>query len=409
MLGLGLGMALSARPSPALWLDFLNTTTLDSRITFTRGSSATRVNSSGLIETVATNVARFDYDPVTLAAKGLLIEEQRTNLLTYSEQFDNAAWAKRSLSGVTANAAVSPDGTANADKLVEDSTTDFRQVAQSPSLAAVQHTFSVFLKAAERTWARIVCVDGSAYINLATGALGITAAGTVSFSAQTPVYYGNGWYRVAGVFTPAAGFATVAVRLAIGNGGQTYPGDGTSGIYIWGAQLEAGAFATSYIPTVASTVTRSADVATMTGANFSSWFNASQGTLVTAFRTGTVSGTRTVCAANDTTSNESIRLRTVSTNPFLTVTDGGVDQADIDAGTVAASTVYKIAGAYTANDFAACLNGGTVGTDASGTLPTATQLVLGNSAAGNYLNGHIRSLAYYNTRLPNAQLQSLTT
>jgi hypothetical protein len=193
------------------------------------------------------------------------------------------------------------------------------------------------------------------------------------------------------------------------NGTAIYTGDGVSGAYLFGAQTETGSFATSYIPTVASQVTRSADVATMTGTNFSSWYNASEGSFVSQFTTSTISGARTVLDANDNTANESIRLRTMTADPFFTVTDGGVNQADIDAGTVAASTTYKMAGAYKVNDFATSIGGGTVGTDVSGTIPTVNQLQIGNSAAGNRLNGHIRTIAYYNTRLPDAQLQALTT
>ena len=113
-------------------------------------------------------------------------------------------------------------------------------------------------------------------------------------------------------------------------------------------------------------------------------------------------------AINDGTSNESIRLRTVSTDPFFTITDGGVDQANIDAGAVASYTTYKFAGAYAVNDFAACIAGGAAQTDASGTLPTVTQTSLGNSAAANYLNGYLQRITYYPRRLPNAELQALT-
>lgn len=178
-----------------------------------------------------------------------------------------------------------------------------------------------------------------------------------------------------------------------------------NGVYVFGAQVEAGAFPTSYIPTTTAAVTRDADVATV--GTLTPWFNATEGTLYAQFD-NVASGTRTMAAINDGTSNESIRLRSIGTNPYLTVTDGGVDQADIDAGTIAANTSYKLAGAYKANDFAACISAGTVQTDTSGTLPTVTQMMLGTSAAANYLNGHLQRLVYYPSRLTNAQLQTIT-
>jgi len=413
--GLGIGLTPSTALSsgriggrPALILNFIGTTALDSRITFTRAlDTATRVNSSGYIEGVNANLPRFDYDPVTLAPKGLLIEESRTNLIRYSQEFNNAIWTKVRAT-VTADATTSPNNTVDADKLVENTDNNTHYVEISPVATAVAHSFSVFLKAGERTWARLVVVDGGAYFNLSTGAVGTVSAGTVSLSALTPVNMGNGWYRCTVVFTPSAGAVVLQIRLATSNGGQTYLGDGTSGIFAWGAQLEAGAFVTSYIPTVASTVTRSADVATMTSTNFSSWYNQSVGTFVSQFTTSTISGTRSVLDANDSTANESIRFHTVTTNPTFTVTDGGVNQADIDAGTVAANTTYKMAGAYAANNFAASISGGAAVTDVSGTLPTVTQLQIGNSAAGNTLNGCIGSILYYNTRLANSTLQVLT-
>jgi hypothetical protein len=106
---------------PSLNLDFANSQSVDPRITFTRASTATRVNANGLIEVVASNSPRIDFDPATQVCKGLLIEEQRTNLLTYSENFDNAAWGKQSVT-VNANAAIAPDGTLTADKLIESTT-----------------------------------------------------------------------------------------------------------------------------------------------------------------------------------------------------------------------------------------------------------------------------------------------
>ena len=121
------------------------------------------------------------------------------------------------------------------------------------------------------------------------------------------------------------------------------------------------------------------------------------------------SGTRSLVSANNTTANESSVLRTVGTDPLFVVTDGGVAQASIDAGTVSAETAFKLAAAYTVNDFAVSKDGAAVVTDTSGTIPTPTQITIGTDAAGNYVCGHISRLRYFNTRLINSQLVALST
>jgi hypothetical protein len=202
---------------------------------------------------------------------------------------------------------------------------------------------------------------------------------------------------------------TVTFQFILHNGTTSvYTGDGVSGAFLYGAQLEAGAFATSYIPTVASTVTRATDSVTITGTNFSSWYNTSEGTMVfsgDSFR-GTPASARTF-QFDDNTSDNNIRAAGQST---LQVVDATVTQATI-AGTPLIpfdGTVFQFASAYKLNDFATVTTGA-VTTDTSGTVPTAiTQLQLGRGlAAGNALNGHIRTFTFYPQRLTNAQLQQL--
>ena len=180
---------------------------------------------------------RFDYDPVTKVSRGLLIEEQRTNLVLYSDQFDNAAWTKTRCS-VTANNATSPEGVANADKLVEDGTAaSTHPVSQAVTVTAAAQTASCYLKAAERTWAQINLTgtaNAFANFNLATGAIGtIGAAATATITAIA-----NGWYRCTITSTTAAGANTFAIYPATGDNVISYNGDGVSGLYVYGAQLE---------------------------------------------------------------------------------------------------------------------------------------------------------------------------
>jgi hypothetical protein len=225
---------------PSLNLDFANVGALDPRITFSRTSSATYTNSLGLIATAAAGVARFDYDPTTLAAKGLLVEEQRQNLVTYSEQFDNAAWTKLNAS-VTANAATSPNGTVSADLLIPDTSSSNQHGVYQPlgATAGTPYTQSVFAKAAGYNWLFMTegnNVTAQASFNLATGVVG-TVSGTGSPSA-TITSLGNGWYRCTLTYTPIATSQNIQVRAANADAGPTFAGNGTSGIYIWGAQLE---------------------------------------------------------------------------------------------------------------------------------------------------------------------------
>jgi hypothetical protein len=191
-----------------------------------------------------------------------------------------------------------------------------------------------------------------------------------------------------------------------------FAGDGTSGIFAWGGQTEAGSFATSYIPTVASQVTRAADNASMLGDNFATWYRQDQGTLYVNADTLNLGATRRNVQVDDGTSNERLYIGTDTTRPTLVAVDGGATQAAIAVSgtTFTVNTPYKIAGAYALNDFAVCGNGGTVGTDTSGTLPTVTLLRLGSTETGvNGLNGHILAVNYYPVRLPDATLQSITS
>jgi hypothetical protein len=374
---------------------------------------------STYVQTVASAYygPRFDYNPVTLAARGLLIEEQRVNLALYSEQFDNAVYIKVRAS-ITANATTSPDGTANADKLVEDTTATNTHLIQlqggfSSFVSGTTYVISGYAKAGERTSASIsMGTDGgvfagqSANFNFSTGV--ISAQFGVATFAMTDA--GNGWYRWSIAATPAAsGAAFIRFQLIGPAGGTSYTGDGVSGLFLWGNQLEVGAFPTSYIPTVASTVTRASDTPTITGANFASWYNASEGTIVVSAdssRGGTPASARTF-QFDDNTSDNNIRAAGQST---LQVVDATVTQATI-AGTPLIpfdGTVFKFASAYKLNDFATVTTGA-VTTDTSGTVPTAiTQLQLGRGVGGSILNGHIRTLTYYATRLTNAQLQALS-
>jgi hypothetical protein len=192
-----------------------------------------------------------------------------------------------------------------------------------------------------------------------------------------------------------------------------YTGNGFSGACIFGAQVEAGAFPTSYIPTVASQVTRSADTAVMTGTNFSSWYNQAEGTIfgqAVRFATGTTPSSAVFQIDDTSLNNRSAIFISASgvsgagSTASLTSV-GGVTQANT---TFTGSTISKIAYAYKTNDFATSFNASSPTLDTSGTLPVVTQARIGSNGSGFY-NGHIQCIAYYPQRLPNSQLQALTT
>jgi hypothetical protein len=351
---------------------------------------------------------RFDYDPVTLLPRGLLVEEARTNLLTYSAQIDDASWAKVRASA-TANSTTAPDGTVSADTLVEDTTASAtHQINKVFTGTAVAHTYSVYVKAAGRTQIRLNLYDGAAFVNQTY--FDLTSGTVLSGTGGTIAAVGNGWYRCAITATLAAS-ANCQAQLRLASGGSdTYTGDGTSGVFLWGAQLEAGAFATSYIPTIASTVTRSADVATITGSLFSQWYNQPEGSLIAEASSYVVdTNTRSTLSvySSGATSNNILLINAVQRQ--FQINDAG-NQADLDGGTPASGVTFKAAGAYKVNDFALSLSGGAVVTDTAGTVPSVNTLAIGvSSLATTPINGHIRSIRYVPVRAADFQLQQVTT
>jgi len=363
---------------------------------------------------------RFDYDPVTLAPKGLLIEEQRVNLFLQSQTFDNATWTKLGTT-VTANTAVAPDGTTTADTLAETAIVNVQAINQAVTVVAgTAYTFSTYVKkgngATAPDWIQLLSGAGGfgatqyANFNIATGTVGTVVGGTATIQNA-----GNGWYRIS-VTSTATLSASSNANIAFTNNSDTsgrfptYLGSTTSDIFVWGAQFEAGSFATSYIPTVASQVTRSADIATMTGTNFSSWYNQSEGTfLIEALLSpniDSVSGNYYAAISDGTTSNST---HIVDVNGTVSqVVTGGVTQFNQTVG-AEPTGILKAALAYATNNTVSSANGAIGGTDTSVSIPTVNRINIGmNAGLFAILNGHVRSIAYYNTRLSNNQLQGLT-
>jgi hypothetical protein len=395
---------------------------------YTPTTTAAVTNYIPVLLTAASGVARFDCDPVTRESLGLLIEESRTNLLTYSSEFDNAAWTKSNAS-ITANTLVAPDGLLSADKLVENTATAIHQATRNDSqsfTSGVNYTLTCYVKAGERYRGLLILSSSGIAFGTAASASFDLQAGTITAGTGAPTVsitsVGNGWYRLSAskVATTTATETGAGIRLGNATGQTTYLGDGFSGFYIWGAQLEAGAFATSYIPTVASQVTRALDAASMTGTNFSSWYNIAQGTFYGEASSLSGAAFRSLLRAVDNSSaGNFFEIGLVSgTNNGVSrfqVTSNAASQWDTgnsSSPAFVANTFYKLAAASKVNNFAGSISGGAVVTDTVGSVAASlTTFEIGGRhlTSASSINGTIKRLSYYPVRLSNTELQGVTS
>jgi hypothetical protein len=350
---------------------------------------------------------RFDHDPVTLACKGLLIEESRTNLTTQSG--NPASWT----GGFTNNGATTaPDGLSNGVAALVGILT-----ITTPATGAITglHAASVFVKRNNTDWVRIQAAQGSFahavnfWVNLATGAAGTlsVAVGTpTSLSAQvTP--FGNSWYRISITASyPATALLTLSVISATADASVTRV---AGSIYeVWGAQVEAGSFPTSYIPTTIAAAARSADVCSITGSAFTGMYNATEGTLISGGSIASLAGSnRGMWGINNNTGSHG----------FLTYYDAslvgvGTQSRNTTATTLlptfanSANTSFNRGLAYYTGGGSISTNGASV-TNTAAVISTQTMLTLqiGNMLGGSfYWSGHISSIRYYKKRLSDARL-----
>ena len=414
---------------PTLNLNFAKVKALDPRITFTRASGATYYDVDGLLRTAVNNQARFDHDPFTGESLGLLIEEQRTNLALRSEQFDDAYWTK-SNSTITSNALIAPDGTLTADKLVENTAASAHLFFRG-GIASTATTFtaSIYVKAAERSLLRIEArnentptVGGSNIdFNLATGTVQLISnyGGGVGQGTITDV--GNGWYRCTSAVTVNTAGTTLVMAVYLGTTVFSYTGDGTSGLFIWGAQLEAGAFPTSYIKTEGSQATRLEDAASMTGTNFSSWYRQDEGTFCTeskwfakrpssainyTFLVNNLSGSSAVSTGGiglwNWSGSDSFNGY-IFNNSGSNVWNPSISEAQANSTLI---SMTKQALAYKLMDSAIVANGFVNATAQPSSMPTTLSVL--NLAIGTAKTQHINRISYYPQRLTNTQLQALT-
>jgi hypothetical protein len=408
--------AITGLQGPAVFHDGYTTSTSTNSY-FVWGAQLEQSSTVGeYIPTISTinSAPRFDHNPTTGESLGLLVEEQRTNLVTYSEQLDDVIWGP--VAGtVTANAETSPANTLTADKLIATNGGPQGQLAQGVTITSgATVTGSVYAKAGGFDRVELVLLAsnnttpyGRSTFNPNTGVITTAAftsnGGTNASSAVQALT--NGWYRFSVTVTYPA-VTSAGVRFAVFNS-DSANGDGVKGVFLWGAQLEAGAFPTSYIPTTTAAATRSADVASITGSAFSSWYNATEGTIYHQGATPTAANFFSIDDA--TTNNRITSFMTSATAPAFFVATGGATQANISSSAITAGSTFAQANSYKANDFVIVTNGGTVSTDISGSVPTVNKMVIGANIGGAaVVNGTIRRLTYWPTRLPNSTLQAVT-
>lgn len=371
--------------------------------------------------------APTDLIPTTTAAvsslsgtsTGLLVEEERTNICKQSEDF-TTTWTTTDLT-VAANNTTAPDGSLTADKLTPNGVDTFAPAAQSiPGIGTGgQSTVSVYAKK-----------DGTDWVYLDVGLLGVQATnqffdltngvvGTASVGADVVASgieaAANGFYRCWVTFNEDASDSSGSLRIVPASADGSTSVTGTDSIFVWGAQLEAGAFPTSYIPTTTASVTRNAD--DVTGTVDGTQFNADgtgsfyvDGTITAAAGSG---GTEDPAILEFSASSAAfIGIRTLNNAGQLRIWSAG-ETADTFAtigGAQSAGSSFKISAGLAEDDVIAYLDGANETTDTSWDLRSTqyTGLYVGQNTLKQSWNGHIAEIRYYNTRLTNAQLENMS-
>lgn len=409
---------------PSLLLDFANSGRVDPRIQCTRASSATCFGPDGKLRTVAANVPRIDYDPMTGKCLGLLVEESRSNLFSGSAQPVTAMTTRSGIAGGTTSEIV-PFSGAIASFMEETATTGGHYMERTiGNAASAPMSFSVYVKAVGRkdVWLSLYSnsyadfVHGLFDLTAKTSSVlvGSSASGAVAQIAEVS----PGWFRLSITATPSAQAVTdLKVRISIINLSTTYAGEVGKGFLTFGAQVEAGASPTSYIPTEASAVTRAADTAQLQGAQaVAPWLNISQGTLLARSRAFQSKRKQsTIAALTDGSAANRVVLRgdtSASQGVGGFVVASSVDSLPPAYTPLQPTTGVSVAISYATNSAASSAYGQILGTSFSGQPPQGIdRLVLGNcpsAGSAENFNGHISLVAYYPVRITNEHLQRLT-
>ena len=380
----------------------------------------TRINKHGLVETVADNVPRLSYEIVDGKVSDcphLLLEPSRTNDVQRSEEFDNSYWTKNNAT-IVENSVIAPDGSKTADKLVEDSSTNYHRVVRSESTSIGQNTFSIFAKSNGRDFVtlrnNLAVSNLNACFNLSDGSIEFNG-----FNGDANIVdFGNGWYRCSVTENDPSGGATsfsilTSSSAVTNNSIPSYTGDGESGIYLWGAQLEQGSYATSYIPTSGSTETRQADICN--GSGNSETFNDSEGVLFVELE-GLENGssTRAISISDGSTSNNVYLSTSSSANTFTAqiIVNGSTGSFSLSTSSVNQTNSNKIAIKYKTNDHAMWVNGTEVDTHSShstANMGALDRLNFDFGTGGSDYYGKVKQVIYFNEALSDSELETLTS
>jgi hypothetical protein len=403
--------------------------------TVTRATSATRVNASGLIESVASGIPRLDYfaSGGTVGCPALLVEPSGNNLAFHSTDW-TSNWNAGGSNGTTVitNSAISlaPDGTATANEIHPTSgNTNHSRVQNATTLitfvSGTVYTQSAFFKAGVGTTGQFVQLtysaarftqNGYANFDLNAGSVLVVSGTTADTNRAARIEnYGNGWYRCSFTATcPTNGTGNGVVPVLINASGDSrapsFAGTVTDYILGWGAQVEIGSIATSYIPTTTAAVTRNADVILVSGAASGSIGQLSGTIYADVDIRNAALGSILTIDDGDTTDFISI-IKNANLTIRARIRRAGGTIVNIITSSAVSLGVHKIALGYTNGDYALYIDGSLAGTSTNSTdypATSLTQCILSNANYGPF-NDRIRAAALYTTRLTNAELAALTT
>jgi len=388
--------------------------------TFARAGNAGVTGADGKISYVGTNVWRRQFDPITHEPLGYLPEQQRTNLCLYSEAFFSPNWSV-ARGTVTSDQALAPDAMMTADLFVESTEAGahgpFKSNFDSVT-AGTTYTFSIFAKKRDANRHIILSIDGAgagtggnAAYDLDTGAR-LTTGGAVVVSSGAQ-QWGNGWWRIHLTVTASATGTVRLLCLLFNSTGMTlsYAGDGTSGVFLWGAQFEVGGYPTSYIPTEGSAVTRNADVMTVPLTKLP--FSVSAGTLLATLQPTADQGANTsTWASIRKDSNDRFLFRNGAAGMKslrIDVISAGATVAAIQSGSNSAADRSKAAVGWAADDFEFVVDGVSAGVDTAGALPSGLlDLNIGHSGGGFDWGAPIESMILIPRRLTQSEMIART-
>jgi hypothetical protein len=418
----------AVKPNLFLGYNDTNGIYIPREFTVSRGITALEVNSAGILTTANNNIARIDY--LNFAKGALFVEASAQNLAFHSELWRNGNnWGFFGTEANATGAIAAPNGTITANALSPTAVSGSHFMIGNNSTAVSYtsgniYTQSAFFKAGTGAAGQFVQLTfpsarftqaGYANFDLIAGTVSVVSGSSADTNRAARIEnYGNGWYRC--IFTATCDLSGTGAGLIIPlitstDSGRTPSFDGITSdvLYSWGAQVETGAIATSYIPTTTGIGSRAAD--TISLSNVSNLIGQTEGTIYAEVDVKNFEQNARIIALSDGTTSNRITLIFNTASRFRLLANVSTSsQVDLSS-SAQVSGIYKVAVAYKENDYAFYLNGTQIGTDTSALVPACTSVFLGkieSSASTNFLNDRIRAAAIYTSRLSNDNLMLLT-